>query len=163
LAGLGIMSERENVRATTAIGGSIVMQLLAIPTGIVVAALALGPAIRATQPGLAPGMAVVGVLTLIPVALIRNPRVLAWGWRVGRLPGEPPPQLSWPALFSALALNGVAWCGYGLAYWALAQGILPEPNLGYLAATGAFAMAYLAGFLSPFAPGGLGVRDVLLV
>jgi uncharacterized membrane protein YbhN (UPF0104 family) len=24
-------------------------------------------------------------------------------------------------------------------------------------------MAYLAGFLSPFAPGGLGVRDVLLV
>src|SRR5690606_26119257 len=82
LAGLGIMSEREGVRATTAIGGSIVMQLLSIPTGIVVAALALGPAIRDTQPGLAPGMALVGVLALVPVAMMRHTRFLAWCWRI---------------------------------------------------------------------------------
>ena len=48
----------------------------------------------------------------------------------------------------------------GLAFWALARGCgLP---IGLLFATGLFAGAYAVGFLVPFAPAGLGVRDAIL-
>lgn len=60
-----------------------------------------------------------------------------------------------------LAILTVAWICFGLSFYAL----WPD-NPGFhelVLATGAFSAASLAGFLAPFAPAGLGVREAALV
>ena len=47
--------------------------------------------------------------------------------------------------------------GYGMAFWILTRGLLPEAPLTPAAAIGAFTASYLAGFLAVLVPGGLGV------
>jgi uncharacterized membrane protein YbhN (UPF0104 family) len=47
---------------------------------------------------------------------------------------------------------------FGLSFW-----LVFPPNGGYLAqVTGAFSLSWLAGYIAFFAPGGIGVREVLL-
>jgi hypothetical protein len=59
--------------------------------------------------------------------------------------------------------NAVAWVGYGFALWLLAQAVLPESNLAPSLAIAAFAASYVAGLIALFAPGGLVVREGLLI
>jgi glycosyltransferase 2 family protein len=60
----------------------------------------------------------------------------------------------------AIAVQGAIWLLLGIAFWALARacGIGVSPML----AIGLFSLAYAIGFLVPFAPAGLGVRDAIL-
>ncbi len=59
-----------------------------------------------------------------------------------------------------LVSQALVWAALGLAFWALARACgLP---IGAIFATGLFAGAYAIGFLVPFAPAGLGVRDGIL-
>jgi hypothetical protein len=55
------------------------------------------------------------------------------------------------------------WIGYGVAFWALARGTLGPATLGIGSATGVFTAGYLIGLLALFAPGGVGVREAVLV
>jgi len=50
------------------------------------------------------------------------------------------------------------WIVFGLSFW-----LVFPPHTGYLAqVTGAFSLSWLAGYVAFFAPGGIGVREVLL-
>jgi hypothetical protein len=50
------------------------------------------------------------------------------------------------------------WLVFGLSFW-----LVFPPNGGYLAqVTGAFSLSWLAGYVAVFAPGGIGIREVLL-
>ncbi|MEB3328905.1 MAG: hypothetical protein VKQ33_06700 [Candidatus Sericytochromatia bacterium] len=130
--------------------------------------LAAAP-VLAGAPPLAPHLALVG---LGGVGLGLHPRVLNAGFaaaeaglaRLGRPRALPRVHVAYGALLVlvvAYMLNGLVLpAGFG----ALAQGLvgeaLPAATLGALG--GAFLLAWSAGFLAPFAPAGLGVRDVLL-
>jgi hypothetical protein len=106
------------------------------------------------------------------VVLALHPRVLNAGFALGeaglaRL-GRPRalPRITVPyglllALVAAYALN---WLVVACAFASLAQALLadPLPLAKLVAFGGAFVVAWSAGFLAPFAPAGLGVRDVLL-
>jgi hypothetical protein len=59
--------------------------------------------------------------------------------------------------------NVIAWLGYGTALWLLAQAVLPDSQLAPGAAIAGFAASYVAGLLALFAPGGLLIREGLLV
>ena len=59
-----------------------------------------------------------------------------------------------------LLVQGFIWSMLGLAFWVLARACGLE--VAPLFATGLFAAAYAVGFLVPFAPAGLGVRDAIL-
>lgn len=50
----------------------------------------------------------------------------------------------------------------GLSLWCAGRALSPDGEAGALAATAIFSVAWVAGFLTPGAPGGLGVRDGLL-
>jgi uncharacterized membrane protein YbhN (UPF0104 family) len=65
-------------------------------------------------------------------------------------------------LYGAL-VNLLAWVGYGVAFWLFARGTLPDATLPLASAIGVYTAAYVAGILAPFAPGGLGVREGVLV
>ena len=63
----------------------------------------------------------------------------------------------------AAVLYVVIWAALGVAFWLTARALfkLPVSDVGFY--TGAFSIAWLAGLVAFFAPGGIGVREAALV
>jgi glycosyltransferase 2 family protein len=92
-----------------------------------------------------------------------HPRVLRWGMdRLLRLARRPPLEypLSGPVLARALGWGLFAWVFNGLQIWLL---VPVHSGMSLLLSVGGYAFAWSVGFLVVFAPGGLGVREVVLV
>lgn len=72
-------------------------------------------------------------------------------------------QPSMSELVRPLALHLASFCILGVSLWAAALAIAPDlaPNL--MTCTLIFAFAWAAGFIVPGAPGGIGVRDTIIV
>lgn len=163
LLGMAVLAEREGVRGPVAMASSVVMQLLALATGAAVAIAALGgPVLDRAVPYGQTGAVALGIVTLASAMLVTHAPTMRWlGARLGQpeavravRPGE---------LVVAAVPNLVAWIGYGVALVWLAQGTLGGVTLAPVLATGAFAASYLAGYLFVLAPGGVGVREGVLV
>ena len=67
-----------------------------------------------------------------------------------------------PVLLGVLA-NLTAWLGYGISLWLLARATVPDGNLGMPLAVASFAASYVAGLIALIFPGGLVVREGVLV
>lgn len=87
-------------------------------------------------------------------------RVLAAVARTLHRPCPPPPPAV--ALFGLYALHALALLVFAAAYMAAARMYGPALPLGPAGFAGAVLTATLTGFLAPFVPGGLGVREALL-
>jgi uncharacterized membrane protein YbhN (UPF0104 family) len=155
---------RRNVPASAALGTSAVVYGLLVTVGLAAALpmLTLGP-VAAQWPGA--WLAVAGVLAAAVVCL--HPRVLTWliRWlwrRLGKDSGYAAPAARHYVLAAwAIMLN---YAFYGLAIWfsARALGPVAPANIGWFMSAG--AAAAVAGIVALFAPGGIGVREgVLLV
>lgn len=93
------------------------------------------------------GLIAAGVLGVLALWLLR--RNLVTSWLRLALP-------TWPVL---LVQAGI-WLLLGLSFWVLARACgMP---IGMATAIGLFASAFTVGFLVPFAPAGLGVREGIL-
>jgi glycosyltransferase 2 family protein len=92
-----------------------------------------------------------------------HPRVLRWGMdrllRLARRPALEHP-LSGDVLARALGWGLFAWVFNGLQIWLL---VPVHSGMSLLLSVGGYAFAWSVGFLVVFAPGGLGVREVVLV
>ena len=55
------------------------------------------------------------------------------------------------------------WLVLGTSFWLCARGLLDIPAQDLALYIGAFAIAFLAGLMAVYAPGGLGVREAVLV
>jgi len=55
------------------------------------------------------------------------------------------------------------WLVLGMSFWLCARGLLDIPAQDVAIYVGAFAIAFLAGLMAVYAPGGLGVREAVLV
>ena len=67
-----------------------------------------------------------------------------------------------PVLWRIAALLAVSWLANGLSLWMLWRGAGAEAGPGVLFWTGAFAAAYLTGYVALFSPAGLVVREMTL-
>lgn len=77
------------------------------------------------------------------------------------------PKVRLATLALGLLATAVGWTLIGLSCWALLHGVLPEappltPAL-WARLAGSVAFAYVAGFVAVVSPGGLGVREYLLL
>jgi len=63
----------------------------------------------------------------------------------------------------ATALYVAVWALYGTAFWLTARSLFGVPASDLLHYIGVFAVAWVAGFVVVFAPGGIGVREAVLV
>jgi uncharacterized membrane protein YbhN (UPF0104 family) len=61
------------------------------------------------------------------------------------------------------ALGIVSWVGHGTAFWLLSRGLGLPGTLPIATALGVFSLGYVLGLLALFAPGGVGVREVVLI
>ncbi len=158
IAGLAVLAERKGVSGWAAAGSAVVMQVLAIGTGAAVVFLFLP---GATSPAQLAG----AVLTSTALVFF-----LTWERGVGfmgRIAGRRDGARVLPlgrAVFGALA-TALSWFLYGLAFWLLARGILPEAslNLSIRLSTGVFAAGYITGLLALVVPGGVGVREAVFL
>jgi uncharacterized membrane protein YbhN (UPF0104 family) len=57
----------------------------------------------------------------------------------------------------------LSWMTYGLSFWLLERGLGVPGSLPLATAAGSFAIAYIVGLLAFIVPGGVGVREVVLI
>lgn len=156
VAGLAVLAQRAGVSGWAAAGSALAMQALAVGTGASVVAV------------FAPGF--VSPLQLVTAAVLALGAVGALmsrslGERAARLL-RPAAQLRALAPGTALVVGAITllgWLAYGVAFWLLARGLLGEGALSLPAAIGVFAAGYIVGLLALFAPGGVGVRELVFV
>ena len=163
IAGMAVMSERAGIRGRVATAAAVVMQVLAIGSGVAVALLTIGREIEAARPGTGAGMILLGVAALASLVTVGHQGILDALWRLVRREGPAPSAPRAGALVEGIVLNLVAWLGYGVAFWALARGVFPSVDLEPRLAIGGFVAAYLGGLLAIIVPGGIGVREAILV
>jgi uncharacterized membrane protein YbhN (UPF0104 family) len=80
-------------------------------------------------------------------------------------PGDPVPSVGIGTLAGGLALTACGWTMLGASLWALLQALPDGPNWSFelwARYTAFVAVAYVSGFLILPAPGGLGVRELIL-
>jgi glycosyltransferase 2 family protein len=64
---------------------------------------------------------------------------------------------------AAVVLYLVVWAIYGLAFWMTGRALFAIPAADLPHYMGVFALAWLAGLVAVFAPGGIGVREAVIV
>lgn len=161
LAGMALMAERRGIPAWSAAGSAVILQLVSLGTGAVIVATT-GLAVGNILPGplvLAGFAAAMGLLVSLVLWPPLTRRAIAAFAPAADLATVPGPR---PLLFGVLANLG-AWIGYGTAFWLFARGTLPDAHLGMGEAIGVYTASYVAGVVAPFAPGGLGVRESVMV
>ena len=63
---------------------------------------------------------------------------------------------------TAVVLYLIVWGMYGLAFWATGRALFAVPATDIPRYIGVFALAWLAGLVAFFAPGGIGVREAVI-
>jgi hypothetical protein len=159
IAGLAALAERAGVRPWAAAASAGVMQLLALGTGLAIVAAT----VPLDVPGLPSGVAMLTAAFLAAgtVGLLSAPRPVEWLSR--RVPSWSIRPLAPGNVLLAAVITAVAWMAYGISFWLLARGLLPDAPLSLRRAAGVFAAGYITGLLALFAPGGAGVREVVFL
>jgi glycosyltransferase 2 family protein len=98
-------------------------------------------------------------LLLAPVAV---PRLATLA---GRVSGSqiPIPRVPARAIWVAAASTAASWLLYGIAFALFAHGVSPRATGNASSYIAVYTGSYLAGYLALFAPGGVGVREAVLV
>lgn len=154
LAGLALLARRVGVNPLAATGSALVMQALAVGTGIAVL-VGVTPSSITT---------VSVVVALVVAAIIVSLLCAPFGARlIAKLSGRDYEPLPFSVVLWAVGATLVSWIVYGISFWMLSRGILPESEFTISAATGVFAAGYVVGLLALFAPGGIGVREGVFI
>ncbi len=164
IAGMAVMAQQRGVSGAAAMGSAVVMQLLSLATGAVIALALVGTPILDRFLGgwgMILAIALAAVTFLAALALTSPSLARRIGFLIRRPDAIRPVEPG--ALAGSIMANLVAWAGYGIALQVLALGTLKGVELSWSTATGAFAASYIVGYLALFIPGGLGVREGLLI
>ncbi|QZN87600.1 flippase-like domain-containing protein [Cellulomonas sp. C5510] len=136
--------------------------LVSVVTGLAVAA----PALTLTSGGAGAGYAWVWLALPLAVALLAPPvsnRLLGVAMRLlRREPLEHP--LTARGTVAAAGWSVAAWLCAGLQLWLIGLGVgFPADADAYARVSGAYALAWVVGFVVVVVPAGLGAREVVLV
>jgi glycosyltransferase 2 family protein len=142
----------------------VLEQLMIVLAGLGIAALylqrllpLLGPTRGAAA--LVPWLAVAGLVVI-------HPRVLAIAVRAAcRVLGRPARTITvgYAAVLRVLILSITVWLASGASLYFAARSIELRWPIDWLTMCGVFAISWLVGFATPFAPAGLGVREGVMV
>ena len=105
------------------------------------------------------------LLLVVLIALLMPPvlnRLIGFGFKLLKRP-VPERQMTFKGLGLATLLAVVAWIIAGIQVWVLACGFAMRPSMASLMLSiGAYALAWVVGFLVVFVPAGTGVRESVL-
>lgn len=152
--------KRRGFAASEALASTALHQAYTVVAGLLFVSAVLGTEVW----GRLPAVSVLVGLALAVVVIYPSVFSFLLNRALALLKRDPLPYtLSFKRAFVLLIAYIGAWVLYGASFWCLLRGIgLENPPFWSMAA--AASAAYLIGFLALFAPGGLGVREgVLLV
>lgn len=154
VAGLAVLAQRSGVAPWAAAGSAIIMQAVALGTGVAVVA--------ATAPGAASplSLALAALVAACVVAVLVWPKTMRLA---SRALGRELRPLHPAAVTIAALVTTLSWVAYGVAFWLLARGLFGHTSLSLASAVGVFAAGYIIGLLALVAPGGVGVREVIFI
>ena len=149
------------VTRARAMTGSIVAMVVGVVTSALVGMVGIAitvPDAVATYWWVLP--VVLGLVALLVPPVLR--RVVALAFRVTKRT-EAPASITGGSLLASAGWSVLMWLLLGLQAWLLLREIAPGPDSTYVLATGAFALAWLVGFVVVIAPAGAGAREAALV
>jgi glycosyltransferase 2 family protein len=161
IAGMAIMAQRAGVTPWAATTSAILMQGLAVGSGVMVVGVAGTAGLEEQYPWIRLALWLLALASAVGVAILVYPPITAR--LVRRVAPAPIKAPRGGTIIVGIAANLIAWVGYGVAFWILAAGTLPGLNLPVGAAIGAFTASYLAGLLALLMPGGLVIREGFIV
>lgn len=144
---------------------SAVAAVAALVVGLVVGTVVAAGCLALSAAGAIRAYWYVGLVPVAGVVLLSPPvlrRVLRLAFRVTRRPAAPT-AVSGGALLAAAGWSLVMWACFGVQAWVIARGLGGGPDRLLLLATGAYAVAWVVGFLVVFVPAGAGAREAALV
>ncbi|HET7042051.1 MAG TPA: lysylphosphatidylglycerol synthase domain-containing protein [Gemmatimonadales bacterium] len=163
IAGAALLAQREGVAAGAAVAAAVLLQGLALASGVAVSAFLAPDVLGGLAPGLRATIWVVGALAVAGSFTLSIPPARAVIQRLLPARVPPLPTLAPGVLAGALAVNGLVWGATGLSFVWLARGLLDGVTIPWALATAVFTLSYIAGLIAVFAPGGLLVRESLVV
>jgi glycosyltransferase 2 family protein len=164
IATMGVMAQRRGVSPVAAAGSSLVVNLANVASGFVVV-LATGATVFRSfaTAGSRAGVLVAAILgaglLLVPVAFQRAAPL------VDRLSRQRVvlPRLPARAVWLAAVGTAVAWVLYGVAFELFCAALVHRTAGATSFYIASYTSSYLVGYLALFAPGGLVVREAMLV
>jgi uncharacterized membrane protein YbhN (UPF0104 family) len=164
IAALAVMARERGVSPVAATGASLLVNLTNVLSGFVVVLLAGAPLIAlSSKNGIAYAVVITTVLAagllLLPFLL---PQLARLAGRLTNRVIELPPIPARNIWVAAIG-TAVAWILYGLAFQLLVLGTLSDVAGNSTAYIAVFTSSYLVGYLALIAPGGIGVRETMLV
>lgn len=172
IAAMGAMAQKSGVSAAAAIGSSLLVNLVSIIAGFAVIALTaagrVGAVVSQSQASASRSteIAVIGIAIAGAVALFLAPiAVPRLATLAGRVTGRPIsiPRVPPRAIVVTAASTFASWLLYGVAFSLFAHGVSPRATGNAFSYIAVYTGSYLAGYLALFAPGGVGVREAVLV
>lgn len=163
IAGAAMLAQREGVGAGVAVVAAVLLQGLAIASGVALSAFLAPDILGGLSPVQRTGIWVIGALAVASSFALTIPPVrrVLQRFLPSRVP--PLPALDAKVLTLALAANALVWGATGLSFVWLGQGLLAAPPIPWALATSVFTIGYIAGLVAVFAPGGILVRESLVV
>lgn len=160
--GLAELAADDGVSRVVGFTSIALHQLLSTLVGLALAAVYLAIAGQAAWLD-----AIRPALWLVPLGLLLcHPRLLQWALnQMLRMSKQPPVQVRLTAGQVGLAMAGylTVWLLMGSSFTLLAAAVLPTTPQPWAAWVATWAAAYVIGYLLLVAPGGLGVREGILV
>jgi uncharacterized membrane protein YbhN (UPF0104 family) len=164
IAAMGVMAQGQGVSPIAATGSSLVVNVANVVSGFAVVFATGAAALElAARGGSRTGALVAALLGAMLLALPAIwPLVSRVAARVSRgrlvLPAIPARSIWLAGLGTA-----VAWILYGLAFALLARGLAIGTTGATRSYLAVYASSYLVGYLTLLAPGGIGVREAMMV
>jgi glycosyltransferase 2 family protein len=105
------------------------------------------------------------VIALLGLGLLFAPQLIPWlGNLAGRMLRRPivVGRIPHMAIWVAALISAASWVVYGVAFRVMAVGVLGGATGAVGTYIAVFTASYLAGFLALIAPGGVGVREIVM-
>lgn len=166
LLGMVYLCEREGIPKTVTTTSAILAQIFSLVSGLIISLLLLGVDFFDKFGGSnILFFAILLSLFLFLIIISIYPRLLEKGINFLLRKFKKPElkiQLSIWTSFKFLVVYAITWLIYGFGFFFFIHSFTNVSFYQYPLMTGIFAIAYILGFLSFFAPGGLGVREGIL-
>lgn len=156
VAGLMALAQAAGVEPWAAGASAFAIQAVAIGTAVALVAAATPHAESPLRLGAA-ALVAAGTIALLtwPLAVRKVSQLIGKTEKVRPLP--------FLSVAESSVLGLLSWAIHGTAFWVLARGLGLSGGLSLATAAGVFALGYILGLLALFAPGGVGVREVVLI
>lgn len=158
MGSMAVMAQERGVSGITAAGAAVVVTLINTVAGFVVLALTGAGVLHVPPLGIA-------VIALLGLGLLFAPQLIPWlGTLAGRILRRPIVlgRIPHTAIWVAALISATSWVVYGVAFRVMAVGVLGSATGAVGTYIAVFTASYLAGFLALIAPGGVGVREIVM-